>query len=178
VRRVGSRVSRCRQMLIASEAQKKKSRRGRLRTFQHVSCFSFLPFSLSLSLAPPSPDAVRRFLSASTHPVGASSVLILETVPKKREGSQADMMTQSVTAGKPREEVSRAARAVHEFLLNENSDLRKYLSAMSDGAVYFVSNVHCKTACAAVRFRKEDDGATPGIGVEDFVIAAQGRLCD
>ena len=88
------------------------------------------------------------------------------------------MMTQVVTAGKSREHVATAARAVYAFLLNEKSDLRIYLSAMSDGGVYFVSNVHCKTACAAVRFRKEDEDASPGIAEQDFVLAAQGRLCE
>ena len=88
------------------------------------------------------------------------------------------MMTQVVTSCKSRSEVEKSARAVYAFLLDEKSPLCVYLSALSDGGVYFVSNVHCKTACAAVRFRKETEEASPGISVDDFVAAIQGRLCE
>ena len=98
---------------------------------------------------------------------------------KSRGGSsQSEMMTQVVAATRGRSEVERAAKAVYSFLKNEDSQLRKYISALSDGGVYFVSNVHCKGASAAVRYRKETEESTPGISSEEFVLAIQGRLCE
>ena len=87
-------------------------------------------------------------------------------------------MSQVMVATKGRTEVEKAAKAVYLFLKNEDSQLRKYLSALSDGGVYFVANVHCKGANAAVRHRKETEESTPGISSEEFVLAIQGRLCE
>ena len=102
-----------------------------------------------------------------------------ETAPKSRSsGSQSQMMSQAVAAVKSRTEVDNAAKAVHKFLLGPETQLRAILSALSDGGVYFVSNVHCKAACTAVRFRKETEDAIPGISAEEFVVAIQGRLCE
>ena len=102
-----------------------------------------------------------------------------ETAPKSRSaGSQSEMMSQAVASCKSRTEVEKSARAVHKFLLGEETQLRAYLAALSDGGVYFVSNVHCKAACAAVRFRKETEESIPGISAEEFVVAIQGRLCE
>ena len=102
-----------------------------------------------------------------------------ETAPKSRSaGSQSEMMTQVVASCKSRGEVEKSARAVYKFLHDEGSQLRAYLSALFDGGVYFVSNVHCKAACAAVRFRKETEESIPGISAEEFVVAIQGRLCE
>ena len=88
------------------------------------------------------------------------------------------MMSQAVSAVKSRTEVDAAAKAVHKFLLGPETQLRAILAALSDGGVYFVSNVHCKGACAAVKHRKETEDSIPGIAVEEFSIAIQGRLCE
>jgi hypothetical protein len=89
------------------------------------------------------------------------------------------MMSQVVVATRGRDEVKTAADAVYAFLKDEGSHLRAYISALSDGGVYFVSNVHCKGANAAVRYRKATEEATlAGISSEDFVGAIQARLCE
>ena len=95
-----------------------------------------------------------------------------------RKSSQSEMMSQVMVATKGRTEVEKAAKAVYLFLKNEDSQLRKYLSALSDGGVYFVANVHCKGANAAVRHRKQTEESTPGISSEEFVHAIQSRLCE
>ena len=99
-------------------------------------------------------------------------------MPKKKAGSQAEMMTQVVASCKSKTDVDRSARVVYAFLIDEKSPLRSYLSALCDGGVYFVSNVHCKAACAAVRFRKETEESVAGITPEEFSLAIQGRLCE
>ena len=88
------------------------------------------------------------------------------------------MMCRLVVDTKGCGEVESAAKAVYLFLNNEDSQLRKYISALSDGGVYFVANVHCKGANAAVRHRKQTEESTPGISSEDFVHAIQARLCE
>ena len=88
------------------------------------------------------------------------------------------MMSQVVVATRGRAEVKLAAEAVYLFLKDEGSHLRQYISACSDGGVYFVSNVHCKGANAAVRYRKTTPDSTPGISCEDFASAIQARLCE
>ena len=72
------------------------------------------------------------------------------------------------------DDLTTAARAVHAFLMDERSDLRRFVSAASDGGVFFSSGVHCQTAGAAVRFRHEDVLAPAGISVDQFVLAARG----
>ena len=54
------------------------------------------------------------------------------------------------------EDVETAARAVYFFLLDDGSALRRFVSAASDGGVFFSSGAHCQTAAAAVRFRREE----------------------
>ena len=42
-----------------------------------------------------------------------------------------------------------------------------------------LSHIHSLTRCAAVRFRAPDAGSgQPGIGVDQFISTAVGRLCD
>jgi hypothetical protein len=81
--------------------------------------------------------------------------------------------------GRPRAEVEIDARAVHAWLVREQSVLRNFLSAVSDGGVFFTSNVHSKTAVAYVKHRMlTPEQPAPGVAADDFVKAAQGRLCD
>ena len=87
-------------------------------------------------------------------------------------------MSQVVVATRGRDEVKTAADAVYAFLKDEGSHLRAHISALSDGGVYFVSNVHCKGADAAVRYRKTTPDSPPGISCEDFASAIQARLCE
>ena len=105
-------------------------------------------------------------------------MLSLETVFKDLKGSQAEIMTSTAT-GKGRTEVETAARFVHVFLSKENSHLRVCLSEVSDGGVFFVGNIHARTACAAFRYLASDSGSgQPGIGADQFIRSAVARLCD
>ena len=97
---------------------------------------------------------------------------------KKKDNSQAEMMSQPTAPVKSRQEVDKAAREVHAFLMNDQSPLRAYMSALCDGGIYFVSNVHVKSASAACSFRKETEDSVAGISPTEFVIAIQGRLCE
>ena len=100
---------------------------------------------------------------------------------QKKDGfSQASMMGGDDTAvGLSREDVERDATYLHAWLMKTDSKLRDFISATSDGGAFFVANVHVKCACGYVRYRKLGDEATPlGVRVNDFVAAAQGRLCD
>ena len=95
------------------------------------------------------------------------------------EQSMASMMADSPASGYPREAVAGHARALHAWLVKADSPLRQFLSAASDGGAFFTSNVHVKTAVGYVKYRVLDpDSGTPGVGSEDFVRAAQCRLCD
>ena len=107
-----------------------------------------------------------------------------EAMKKKRKqanraaNSAASMMMDQPDVGRPREEVAEHAREVHAWLLAD-SPLRTFLSAASDGAIFFTSNVHTKCAVSYVRARKEtEEQTTPGVTVDQFVRAAQARLCD
>ena len=97
---------------------------------------------------------------------------------KKKDNSQAEMMTQPTASCKSRPEVDRSAREVHAFLVNDQSPLRAYISALCYGGIYFVSNVHVKSASAACSFRKETEDSVAGITPEEFSLAIQGRLCE
>ena len=110
--------------------------------------------------------------------------LIASEAQKKKKSrkdghqSQATMMADTA-CGRPRAEVDRDARAVHAWLVQDQSALRKFLSAASDGGVFFTSNVHSKTAVAYVKHRMlTPEQPAPGVSADDFVKAAQGRLCD
>ena len=97
---------------------------------------------------------------------------------KQGDQSQASMMA-CQAVGKPREEVAQHAREVHAWLVNPDSPLRRFLSAASDGGIFFTANVHHKSAVAYVHHRKlSEQTPTKGVGVQDFVLAAQARLCD
>ena len=97
---------------------------------------------------------------------------------KEGQQSQATMMADTA-CGRPRADVDRDARAVHAWLVRDQSALRKFLSAASDGGVFFTSNVHSKTAVAYVKHRMlTPEQPAPGVAADDFVKAAQGRLCD
>ena len=89
------------------------------------------------------------------------------------------MMGDDTTVSLSRDAVERDATFLHQWLMKADSPLRDFLKATSDGGVFFVANVHVKTACSYVRHRSlGDEGTTPGVGPGDFVTAAQGRLCD
>ena len=97
---------------------------------------------------------------------------------KEGQQSQATMMADTA-CGRPRADVETDARAVHAWLVREQSVLRNFLSAVSDGGVFFTSNVHSKTAVAYVKHRMlTPEQPAPGVAADDFVKAAQGRLCD
>ena len=88
------------------------------------------------------------------------------------------MMTQ-VAVGKPREEVENAAREVHRFIMQgDQSPLRRFVVATSDGGVHYNSSVYARSCEAYVRCRKESDDAVAGVDEEAFVLVAQTRLCD
>ena len=99
---------------------------------------------------------------------------------KRARLSQASMMTTldpvtqvSATA------VNAAAREVYDFLQNPDGPLRKFIAAMSDGAVHFVSSVWCRAGCGAVKYRKESESSqVAGMTVEEFQAAIRGRLCE
>ena len=119
-----------------------------------------------------------RGLYTSIHCRCAFVLIKLETVVKDVKGSQLEIMSSTAT-GKNKTEVEIAARAVHAFLLKDTSHLRVFLSALSDGGSFFTANIHTRTGCAAVRFRAPDAGSgQPGIGVDQFIRTAVGRLCD
>ena len=80
--------------------------------------------------------------------------------------------------GKERAHVESAAKVVYEWLKAEDSTLRTFVSALSDGGIFFVSSCHFKTCAAAVRYRKEHEVASPGIMEPEFVNVAVRRLCD
>ena len=100
---------------------------------------------------------------------------------QKKEGfTQASMMGDGEgVAFLEKDQVEVHATYLHEWLMKPDSVLRDFLSATSDGGVFFVAQVHVKTGCAYVRYRQlREDQPTPGVGVKDFVLAAQGRLCE
>ena len=98
---------------------------------------------------------------------------------KPGDQSHASMMSAPQAVGKPREEVERHAREVHAWLQSPDSPLRQFLSAASDGGIFFTANVHHKAAVSYVWHRKlSEQTPTKGVGVQDFVLAAQARLCD
>ena len=95
------------------------------------------------------------------------------------EQSMASMMADAPASGYPREAVDRHARLLHAWLVKPDSPLRQFLSAASDGGVFFTSNVHAKTGVAYVKFRVLDpEAGTAGVTADDLVRAAQARLCD
>ena len=99
---------------------------------------------------------------------------------KKDPFSQAMMMGDGLSEGLSLADVERDATQLHQWLEKTDSPLREFIAACSDGGAFFVANVHVKTARGFLRFHKlsDEEGATAGVGVNDFVLAAQGRLCD
>ena len=97
---------------------------------------------------------------------------------KEEEQSQASMMC-SIAVGKVRSDVERDARLVYQWLAKQDSPLRDFLSAASDGGTFFTANCHHKSAVGFKRHRiLSDQQGLPGVGENDFVNAAVARLCD
>ena len=97
---------------------------------------------------------------------------------KADSGSMVSMMTGGSGHGKDRASVEASAKMVYEWLKCGDSPLRDFISAFSDGAIFFTSSCHFKTGAAAVRFRRENDASVAGITEADFVNVAVSRLCD
>jgi len=81
-------------------------------------------------------------------------------------------------AGKERSDVDRDARKVHAWLMNDASVLQMFISAVSEGACFFVGHVHMKCGRSAVRHHLEDQTSRVGLTADEFVTFAQGCLCD
>ena len=111
----------------------------------------------------------------------ASEAMKKKKARTRGEQSQASMMANQVV-GRDRAEVERAAKFVYTWLKKSDSPLRNFLTAASDGGIFFTANVHAKVAVSYVHHRvvvvEGSDQANPGVSIEHFVTAAQGRLCD
>ena len=115
----------------------------------------------------------------------ASGLVASEALKKQKKHAHRDefsisrMMGGTAPVGSSRDEVRAHALFVHAWLVKADSPLRQFLGAASDGGVFFVANVHQKTAVAYAHHRRASaESSTAGVGVEDFVKAAQCRLCD
>ena len=80
--------------------------------------------------------------------------------------------------GKPRTDVEKDAKFVYQWLSQDKSALRDFLSASSDGAGFFTANVHAKVAVSYVKHRQDSTEGVVGILESEFVNAAVCRLCD
>ena len=96
---------------------------------------------------------------------------------KRSKGSQASMMT-NLVVNKPRDKVDDAAVKVHQFYSAPDNELRRFASAVSDGAIFFVGSVWSRAANGAIKFRREEGTSVAGLTQEVWQSCARARLCD
>ena len=97
---------------------------------------------------------------------------------RKNKFSRSSMSTYlEPVLGKDAYLVETAARAVHRFLVDEGSALKRLLGALSDGGMQFVSFVWVKTATGFCRHSRSSSVHFAGVSQDDFVGIVVHWLC-